>query len=242
METRWRCFGIRRMWMIGATLCWWTDPASCERYRQDGNLLRVWRGRHRGRRYGSPLRESGEQWCIHAVSLSGKQRTVYCGTAPTRILDVASSGRALVSTEESRGTMAIVEHGSNQERDLSWLSYSWGPRLSRDGSEMLFTDLSEESGNDYSVYVRKSDGSPAVRLAGGGYATDITPDGKWAMVILPDDPARASRLCPWGRGRRASLHWDGIQPRWAEWFPDGHRILTARQPVRSGGGCLSSRI
>jgi len=169
--------------------------------------------------------ESGEQWCIHAVSLSGKQRTVYCGTAPTRILDIASSGRALVSTEESRGTMTMVEHGSNQERDLSWLSYSWGPRLSRDGSEMLFTDLSEESGNDYSVYVRKSDGSPAVRLTGGGYATDITPDGKWAMVILPDDPAARLQIVPVGPGQARVLHWDGIQPRWAQWFPDGHRIL-----------------
>ena len=169
--------------------------------------------------------ESGEQWCIHAVTLSGKQRTVYCGTAPTRILDIASSGRALVSTEEARGTMALVEHGSNQERDLSWLSYSWGPRLSRDGSEVLFTDLSEQSGNDYSVYVRKSDGSPAVRLTGGGYATDITSDGKWAIVILPDDPARRVQIVPVGPGQARVLHWDGMQPRWAQWFPDGHRIL-----------------
>ncbi len=169
--------------------------------------------------------ESGEQWCIHAVSLSGKQRTVYCGTAPTRILDIASSGRALVSTEEARGTMALVEHGSNQERDLSWLSYSWGPRLSRDGSEVLFTDLSEQSGNDYSVYVRKSDGSPAIRLTGGGYATDITPDGKWALVVLPDDPAQRLQIVPVGPGQARVLHWDGMQPRWAQWFPDGHRIL-----------------
>lgn len=169
--------------------------------------------------------ESGEQWCIHAVSLSGKQRTVYCGTAPTRILDIASSGRALVSTEEARGTMAMVEHGSDQERDLSWLSYSWGPKLSHDGSEMLFTDLSEESGNDYSVYVRKSDGSPAIRLTGGGYATDMTPDGKWAMVILPDDPAARLQIVPVGPGQARVLHWTGIQPRWAQWFPDGHRIL-----------------
>jgi len=168
---------------------------------------------------------SGEQWCIHAVTLSGKQRTVYCGTAPTRILDIAASGRALVSTEESRGTMSIVEHGSNQERDLSWLSYSWGPRLSRDGSEMLFTDLSEESGTDYSVYVRKSDGSPAIRLTGGGYATDISPDGKWAMVILPDDPSQRVQIVPVGPGQGRVLHWDGIQPRWSQWFPDGHRIL-----------------
>jgi eukaryotic-like serine/threonine-protein kinase len=168
---------------------------------------------------------SGEQWCIHAVTLSGKQRTVYCGTAPTRILDVAASGRALVSTEEARGTMTMVEHGSNQERDLSWLSYSWGPRLSRDGSEVLFTDLSEQSGNDYSVYVRKSDGSPAVRLTGGGYATDITADGKWAIVVLPDDPGQRLQIVPVGPGQARVLHWDGMQPRWAQWFPDGHRIL-----------------
>jgi eukaryotic-like serine/threonine-protein kinase len=169
--------------------------------------------------------ESGEQWCIHAVTVSGRQRTVYCGTASTRILDIAPSGRALVSTEESRGTMTMLEHGSNQERDLSWLSYSWGPRLSRDGSEVLFTDLSEQSGNDYSVYVRKNDGSPAIRLTGGGYATDITSDGKWALVILPDDPAARLQIVPVGPGQARVLHWDGIQPRWAQWFPDGHRIL-----------------
>ena len=169
--------------------------------------------------------ESGEQWCIHAVSLSGKERTVYCGTAPTRILDIASSGRALVSTEEARGTMALLEHGSNQERDVSWLSYSWGPRLSKDGSEVLFTDLSEQSGNDYSVYVRKSDGSPAVRIAGGGYASDISPDGKWALVQLPDDPAKRIQIVPVGPGQARALHWDGMQPRWAEWLPDGKHIL-----------------
>ncbi|MGB0117213.1 MAG: protein kinase [Terriglobales bacterium] len=169
--------------------------------------------------------ESGEQWCIRAVTLSGKERTVYCGTAPTRILDIASSGRALVSTEEARGTMSMVEHGSNQERDMSWLSYSWGPQLSGDGSEVLFTDLSEESGNNYSVYVRKTDGSPAVRLGGGGYASDITLDGKWALVVLPDDPAARLQIVPVGPGQAHVLHWDGIQPRWAEWFPDGHRIL-----------------
>jgi eukaryotic-like serine/threonine-protein kinase len=169
--------------------------------------------------------QSGEQWCIHAVTLAGKERTVYCGTAPTRILDIASSGRTLVSTEESRGTMALLEHGSNQERDLSWLSYSWGPRLSGDGSEVLFTDLSEESGNDYSVYVRKSDGSPAVRLTGGGYATDLTRDGKWAIVILPDDPAARVQIVPVGPGQARALHWEGFQPRWAQWFPDGRRIL-----------------
>jgi Tol biopolymer transport system component len=131
----------------------------------------------------------------------------------------------LVSTEETRGAMALVEHGSNQEHDLSWLSYSFGPRLSPDGSEVLFTDLSERSGNDYSVYVRKSDGSPAVRLGGGGYGTDISPDGKWALVLFAGDPAARLQIVPVGPGQARAFHWDGIQPQWAQWFPDGHRIL-----------------
>ena len=169
--------------------------------------------------------DSGEQYCIHAVTLSGKQRTVYCGTAATRILDIASSGRVLVSTEETQGSMALIEHGSNQERDLSWLSYSFGPKLSQDGSEVLFTDLSEQSGNDYSVYVRKTDGSPAVRLTGGGYVSDVSPDGKWALVQFSGDPAARVQVVPVGPGQARSLHWDGLQPQWSQWFPDGQHIL-----------------
>jgi Tol biopolymer transport system component len=178
--------------------------------------------------------DTGEQYCIHAVSLAGKERTVYCGTAPTRILDIATSGRVLVSTEETRGSMTLLEHGSNQMRDLSWLSYSWGPRLSQDGSEVLFTDLSEQSGNEYSVYVRKSDGSPAVRLAGGGFGSDLSPDGKWALVVLPGDPAARVQVVPGGAGQARVLHWDGLQPRWAEWFPDGQRILLLATPSGKG--------
>jgi len=168
---------------------------------------------------------SGEQYCIHAVTLSGKQRTVYCGTAPTRIVDIASSGRVLVSTEEARGSIALVEHGSNQERDLNWLSYSFGPRLSDDGKEVLFTDLSERSGNDYSVYVRKTDGSAAVRIGGGGYGANISPDGKWALVLFAGDPAARIQVVPVGPGQARAFHWDGIQPLWAQWFPDGEHIL-----------------
>ncbi len=169
---------------------------------------------------------SGEQYCIHAVSLSAKERLLYCGTAPTRILDIAQSGRVLVSTEESRGSMAVVEHGPNTvERDLSWLSYSYGPRLSRDGSEMLFSDLSEQGGNEYSVYVRKTDGSPAVRIGGGGFGTDISPDGKWALIMMPSDATGRLQLVPVGPGQARVLHWDGFQLRWALWFADGQHIL-----------------
>ena len=107
----------------------------------------------------------------------------------------------------------------------------------RDGSEVLFTDLSEQSGNDYSVYVRKSDGSPAVRLTGGGYATDITPDGKWAMVILPDDPAGRLQLCPWDRGRHACCTGTG----YSRDGPNGSRmdiVFCCWPASRAGGSCI----
>jgi Tol biopolymer transport system component len=179
--------------------------------------------------------ESGEQYCVHAVSLSGQARTVYCGTAPTRIHDVTSSGRTLLSTEDHRVTMALVQHGSTEERDLSWLDAPSLPWLTSDGSEILFTDQSGQAGNGYAVYMRKSDGSPAVRIGGGGFATGLAPDGKWAMILLPGDPQGRVQIVPVGPGQARVLHWDGFEPGWAGYFPDGqHILLDAVQSGKAG--------
>ena len=180
--------------------------------------------------------ESGEQYCIRAVNLSGKKRTVYCGMSPTLIHDISPSGRVLVSSEDHKVSMAMVEHGKTDERDLSWLDSPYWPRLAWDGSVLSFTDQSEHSGSNYSVYVRKTDGSPAVRIGEGGFATDLTPDGKWALVLLPGDPTGRVQIVPVGPGQTRVLHWDGIQPMWADWFPDGqHILLEVERPGQDRG-------
>jgi Tol biopolymer transport system component len=180
--------------------------------------------------------ESGEQYCIHAVALSGKQRTIYCSTATSRLHDIASSGRTLLSTDESRVYLSLVDHSSNTQRDLNWLDFPYGPSLTADGGTVLFSDLSENGGNGYTVYVRKTDGSPAVRLAGGGFGTDITADGKWAFVMMPDDPSGNVQLVPVGPGQARVLHWDGFRPRWARWFADGtHILITGSQSGKLEG-------
>ncbi len=177
--------------------------------------------------------ESGEQYCIHAVTLAGKQRIVYCGTAPTRIHDVAASGRVLLSTEDHRVSMVAVEHGSEQEHDLSWLDAPSMPFPTADGSQILFTDQSGQAGNGYAVYLRKTDGSPAVRIGGGGFGTGISPDGKWAMILMAGEGR--VQIVPVGPGQTRSLRWEGVQPSWAVWFPDSHRIfLYAVQSGQSG--------
>ncbi|MFZ3340114.1 MAG: protein kinase [Terriglobales bacterium] len=171
--------------------------------------------------------ESGEQYCIRAVTLAGKQRTVYCGTSPTIIHDITPSGRTLISAGTSRVDIGMVEHRSTVERDLSWLDNPYGPVLSRDGSIIAFTDQSGQAGNQYEVYARKTDGSPAVHIGGGGFVSDLSDDGKWVLAVLPGDAAARLQVIPVGTGQSRVLHWDGIQPRWAHWFPDSNHILLA---------------
>jgi hypothetical protein len=185
--------------------------------------------------------ETGESYCIRAATLSGKTRTVYCGTAPTRIHDVTPSGRVLLSTDQHRVTMALLEHGAKDERDISWLDDTYNPRLSRDGSQVLFTDQSVLAGSDYSVYVRKIDGSPAVRIGSGGFGADISPDAKWALLILASATDTKIQIVPTGPGQPASLHWDNFRPLWGAWFPDSEHLLLLGHSGETGGVFLTDR-
>jgi len=180
---------------------------------------------------------AGAQYCIYASTLAGATRTVFCGTITTFMFDTLPSGRSLVMAAKINVNLTLVEHGVNKtERDLTWLDNSYGPRLSSDGSEVMFTDQSEQGGSGYAVYVRKNDGSPAVRIATGGLGTDISPDGKWAIVVLPGDPAAQVHIVPIGTGEARTLHWDGLQPEWAHWFPDGQHIMLTVTKAGAGTG------
>ena len=71
--------------------------------------------------------------------------------------------------------------------DLSWLDNSLAPRLSADGQLMAFTDQSIAAGPQYAVMLRKTDGSPVVRL-GQGAAGPISRDKRWVIGVLPTAP------------------------------------------------------
>jgi eukaryotic-like serine/threonine-protein kinase len=161
---------------------------------------------------------SGEDYCVRAATRAGRQRIVYCGTAPTRIMDVTASGAALVSAEQNTIGMILAEHGKAEPRDITWLGPVF-PKLTPDGSEILFTDVSSAGGNTYAVYFRKLDGSEPVRIA-SGLGLDITRDGKSALVA-----SEGLEVVPIGPGETRALRWDGIEPRAAKWFPDGRGIL-----------------
>jgi dipeptidyl aminopeptidase/acylaminoacyl peptidase len=95
--------------------------------------------------------------------------------------------------------------------------------LSLDGKKLLFTESGEAGGENYSTYLRGTDGSPAIRL-GDGVSFALSPDQRWVLSGLPKAPVQLN-LLPTGAGESRQLTHDQINRLWARWFPDGKRLL-----------------
>jgi hypothetical protein len=89
---------------------------------------------------------------------------------------------------------------------------------------MAFTESGEGAGKQYGVYVRPTDGSPAVRL-GDGSALSISPDGKWVAASFVGD-RQDIQVLPTGAGATRTLTVAPLE-RVANvrWFPDSRRLL-----------------
>jgi WD40 repeat protein len=165
---------------------------------------------------------------MRAVSLSAKLRTVLRTPGDLMVLDTASDGRFLIAHLEYQDRIRALAPGANVEQDMSWLDNSIFPVLSRDGRLLLFTDDDPETGANYALCLRKTDGSPVVRL-GDGNAGDLSPDQRWALSVVPSSPMRLV-LYPTGAGEPRPLERGNIeQYESARFFPDGKRILACGQ-------------
>jgi eukaryotic-like serine/threonine-protein kinase len=161
---------------------------------------------------------------IFAVTLSGKRRVAQEGAGALRILDVSQSDRWLAARDDLRIGIMARPPGATTERDLSWLDGSATPILTADGRTMLFTENGGEHNVNYTICLRKTDGSPVVRL-GEGAAQKLSPDGKWVLAFVPTSPMQPM-LYPTGAGEPVKLQRGSIQDyEHGEWFPDGQRII-----------------
>jgi hypothetical protein len=162
---------------------------------------------------------------LHAVSLSGVERVLLQGPpGPVIVQDVFRDGRALVTRHQRLHGIACLPPGESQLRELAWFDYSSPEALSADGRTVVFGDLVSESPSAQVAYLRRTDGSDAIRL-GDGYPEDLSPDGKSVLVgirnskplrwvILPTGPGEPKTLRP---GRFRAL-------REANFLPDGRSI------------------
>ena len=173
---------------------------------------------------------------LYAVGLSGKQR--FLTQAPGWIVmqDAAADGRVLLSLVNSRLGIRYVDFSRSIERDLAWLDASLLYELSNDAKRLLFVELSNGEGRNSAIYLRSTDGSPAVRL-GYGNRPSLSPDGKWIVCIRHEPGSSRLMLLPTGPGESRFLKIDGVHFESLAWFPDSKRIVftgnESGRPVRT---------
>jgi Tol biopolymer transport system component len=166
--------------------------------------------------------DRGRRRSLYAVSLTGARRLIFRAPGDLMMFDLFRDGRALLATFLSRSHM--VWSSSGMDRDLSWLDWSTAADVSADGQTLLFYEWGEGVDAVPVVYVRKADGSDAVRL-GPGKALALSPDGRWALA-LQETASPQLALLPTGAGESRPLPTHGLVDFYrARWFPDGKRIL-----------------
>lgn len=158
---------------------------------------------------------------LYAVDLSSHERLVFRDMSCLTLHDIASDGRVLLARDVRRRGIYGTAPADTEERDFSWLDWSYPADLSLDGMELLFTEVG--AARNYSVFFRRMDASPAVRL-GEGNGLALSPDVRWALANSPGALSHAV-LLPTRAGRIEPLANESINKIGARWFPDGKRLI-----------------
>jgi dipeptidyl aminopeptidase/acylaminoacyl peptidase len=172
---------------------------------------------------------------LRAVTLEGEDRIVTQLPGHVTLHDVFTDGRLLLTSDFMRRGMVVRRAGEADDRDFAWLDWSSPQDISNDGDWILFDEEGAGSGSAYyAMYLRKTDGSPAVRI-GEGLPRALSPDGKWVLAVR-DNPSRSLVLFPTGAGEARTIPGTEDADVYSQAFlPDGARVVTG---VREAGNRL----
>ena len=165
--------------------------------------------------------KTGVAWKIYGVAPGGQERFILSAPAGILIRDIARDGRMLVTQDDWRGGISALVPGDAKEKDLSNLDYSLVRDISPDGSVITLDESGEGGGEQGQVYMRATDGTPAVRL-GAGSGGSLSADRKWVASTNAD--GTAIELFPTGPGQSQQLACKGMNCYFPAFFPDGKRI------------------
>jgi hypothetical protein len=128
------------------------------------------------------------------------------------LLDVRKDGGALITEDDYRASVLAFGPTDPAGKDLTWFDWANDRALSADGKLMLFDESGEGGGAAGGVYLRPTDGAPAVRL-GDGVGLALSPDSAWALtrtqtnspnfVLVPVKVGQPKAFPPDGLGRTA---------------------------------------
>lgn len=171
---------------------------------------------------------AGSARSVYAMDFSGKERLIYRAPGGLIIHDISRTGLVLLTADKTRLSLFALPPGETHERTLSWFDWSLLQDMSADGKTIIFSETGEAVGTHYSMFLRKTDGSPAIRLGDGGFGK-LSPDGKW--VVSEDGTPAKLVLLPTGVGQPKPLTDDKINHFGSGWVPDGKSIIfSAAEP------------
>ncbi len=167
---------------------------------------------------------SGAAQALYAVTRAGVERLLVGAPATLTLHDVSSDGRVLLTRDAWGAGVIALPPGSGRERDLSWLDGSTAWDLSADGETMILEESWEAGGAARAIYLRTTDGAPAIRL-GEGVPLALSFDKQW--VIATSVAGDRMTLLPTGVGQQKTLARGGITNYFpaARWLPNGREIL-----------------
>jgi Tol biopolymer transport system component len=162
---------------------------------------------------------------IFAATLAGRERLLSRFPSVVVLHDISRDGRILMTRENARTGIIGLAPGETKERDLSWFDGSFARDISVDGKTLVCEEAGEAGGSTALVYMRKTDGSPAVQL-GDGNAIALSLDGKWVLASHRYTTPLQLAVLPTGVGEPKLLPSGAINYREvAAWFPDSKRVL-----------------
>ena len=171
-----------------------------------------------------------------AVDLEGNLRPILATPGGGFLHDVSRDGRVLITDTNWQREIIGLAPESPEERNLSWLDWSYPRDLANDGSVVLFEEqnIGGPTATEYAIYLRPLDGSPAVRL-GDGRALGLSPDAQWVLAATGSGEATELVLMPTGAGRRRTVVKGPATYESASWFPGGSRVLVSgNEPGQAG--------
>jgi eukaryotic-like serine/threonine-protein kinase len=173
---------------------------------------------------------------VVAVNEAGASRTLYASPADLRLEDVAPDGTVLVTEQLERSELGVSVDGQPQQSTRTWGNWTtFVASVGNDGS-MVFSEsvpLPPDTGARpvqpvWTLFLHP--GKPAAQVLGRGSALDLSPDGRWALILSVD--RRGLSALPTGPGQDRPIDIQDLEVAAARWLKDGKRfVVSARKPA-----------